>query len=228
MAGPRRRPSQPYQYILTEKTPNMPPVAYVGEGEGRHMDVEETLRMMADSIEKMREAAVLKPGQLPPMDEASISQYEKKFERAKRWGGWIWGVVAISSAIFSAGIAYAIFMGENTTDSEMKAADEAAIIDHNGDIDPQSIDTESHRPVGHHPDMRRAIESNTSAIKSIEEDILPPIVETQKKLDKRSEYQYELSRWESRVNEARRKRRKPPSKPPRLEELESDIALGKY
>lgn len=181
--------------------------------------------MMAVSMEQIQ-AAVFS-GQAP-LDEASISSYEKKIDRARKWGGWIWGVISIVAFVFTLGVAYAVFMGANATDSEVEAADKAMIIDHNGGIDPNEIDAKTHKPVGHHPDMREDIKANTRAVIKIEEDILPPMLATQRKLDKRSEYQYELTKWESRVNEARRKKRQPPDKPPRLEELETELALGKY
>ena len=238
MAGPRRYPSQPHvpvpSYIPPEVTPApvMPPTAvYIGEGENRHMDVEETIRQIAINLDAIHRATAA-PGQITapqtPIDETALSQYEKKIERTAKWGGWIWGLVSIIALVFTAGVTYAVFMGENATDSEVEEKDRAAIIEHNGGIDPATVDSETHKPVGHHPDMREAIESTKESVKTIEEEVLPPIVESQKKLDKRSEYQFELSRWQSRVNEARRKKKPIPAKPERLDKLETDIALGKY
>ena len=193
------------------------------------MDVEETIRMMALNLDQMRRATMV-PSAAPhgALDDAAITQYEKKISRATKWGGWVWGLVSTAAFIFTAGVAYAVFMGANATDAEVEAADKAAIIEHNGGVDPEAVDPNTHKPVGEHPDMQKAIQSNTGAIKAIQEDILPPIVETQKKLDKRSEYQYELTKWESKKSEARRKRKPAPQKGDRLDQLESELLRGDY
>jgi hypothetical protein len=193
------------------------------------MDVEETIRMMALNLDRIRSATMAPVAAVPGLfDDAAITQYEKKISRATKWGGWVWGAVSIVALIFTLGMGYAVFMGANATDAEVAAADKAAIIQHNGGVDPEAIDAKTHRPVGEHPDMQGAIQSNTDAIRTIQEDVLPPIVETQKKLDKRSEYQYELTKWESKKSEARRKRKPAPGKGPRLEALESQLLRGDY
>lgn len=200
------------------------PVVYIGEGEARHIDVEQTIRMMAINIGQMKQAAA--PGALP--DESAISQYEKKINRASKWGGWVWGALSILGFIFTAGVTWSVFMGANATDSEVEAADKAAIIEHNGGVDPEAIDVSTHKPIGEHPDMQKAIQSNREAVRKIDEEVLPPMIKTQKKLDKRSEYQFELGRWQSDVMEADRAKKKAPPKPDRVRDLESDLALGKY
>jgi len=208
-----------------------PTAVYSGEGAARQINVEETIRLMAFNIDQMRVTAAASAGvqgQAPVFDEAAISQYEKKVSRASKWGGWIWGVVSITGIIFTAGVTYSVFMGENATDSEVEKADKAAIVKHNGGVDPDAIDSDTHKPVGEHPDMKRAIHSNSKSIKTIEMDVLPPIVKSQKKLEKRSEYQFELGRWQSDVMEADRANRKAPGKPQKVKNLESDLALGKY
>lgn len=220
----RRRPSQPYSihHIRTDRTPipmATPRAAYVDKADG-HIDVDETIKIISMSVEQLRAAM----GKSTALDEASISSYEKKIKRARKWGGWIWGTVSVAAMIFTAGVTYAVFMGENATDSEV----EEAIIEHNGGIDPESVDSVTRIPFGVHPYMRKSIESNTGSIKKIETEILPPIVESQKKLDKRSEYQFELGRWQSDVMEADRMKRRVPAKPDKLKELETDLALGKY
>lgn len=199
------------------------PVVYAGEGQARHINVEETIRMMAINIAKMRQAPVE-----PAFNESEISQYEKTIKRTSRWGGWVWGALSVVGFVFTAGVAYSVFLGANATDSEVEAADKASIIEHNGGVDPDAIDVKTHKPVGEHPDMQKAIQSNREAVRKIHEDVLPPMIKTQKKLDKRSEYQFELGRWQSDVMEADRAKRKAPGKPDRVKDLESDLALGKY
>lgn len=225
MAG-RRRTSKTHvavpPYIHSEST-SPPKMIAPNERGASHVNLEKSVVEIQKALE-----AIKKSANRSAFDEAEISQYEKRVQRTAKWGGWIWGLVSVVAIIFSAGVAYAVFMGENATDSEVKTMGEKIIIEHNGGVDPKTVDSKTHLPVGNHPDIREAIKLNANSIKTIEEKILPPIVDTQKKLDKRSEYQYELTKWESRVNEAQRKRKKAPEKPPRLEKLESDLALGKY
>lgn len=225
MAG-RRRTSKTYvtvpSYIHPDKPSAPPAVAASGESK-RHIDLEKSVIEIQKALDAIQRSA-----KRSAFDEAEISQYEKKVQRTAKWGGWIWGLVSVVAIIFSSGVAYAVFMGENATDAEVRKVGKDLIIKHNGGIDPSTIDSKTHLPVGNHPDMREAIKLNSDSIRTIEKEILPPIADTQKKLDKRSEYQYELTKWENRVNEARRKRKRPPEKPPRLEKLESDLALGKY
>lgn len=200
---------------------------YVGEGSDRRIDVEQTLRLMAKSLDEMKRSSFDRANN-QALDDAAITQYEKKIGRISKWGGWIWGVVSMVAIIFTGGMAYAVFMGVNATDSEVEASGRAMIIEHNGGIDPMLVDGVTHKPVGHHPDMQKAIQSNADLIKTMEEDILPPIIDTQKKLDKRSEYQYELTKWERKKSDARRKRRPEPDMPSRLEKLEGELLRGDY
>jgi len=211
---------------VTPVTAMHPTSVYIGEGEHRHMDVEETIKMMAFNLDQVRRR--VSPSAQASIDDAVLEKYEVRVQRASRWGGWVWGAFSVVALIFSAGIGWAVFMGENATDTEMIMADKAAIIQHNGDVDPQAIDDTTHKAVGEHPDMKKAIQLNTETLVKIETEILPPIILTQKKLDKRSEYQYELTKWESRVAEARRRKREAPPKPPRLDTLEGELLRGDY
>lgn len=235
MVTASRRPSEPHVsvpgYMAADVTPipMQPSAVFVGEGAERHISIEETVRLMAVNLDQMRAVTMATVAmQVPVFDDAAISQYEKKIDRASKWGGWVWGAISIVALVFTTGMGYSVFMGANATDSEVEAADRASIVRHNGGVDPDAIDSETHRPVGEHPDMKEAIESNAKAVREVVEEILPPMVETQKKLDKRSEYQFELGRWQSDVMEADRANRKAPGKPNKVKDLESDLALGKY
>lgn len=155
-----------------------------------------------------------------------VDQYEKRIVRAQRWGGWIWGAVAVVAVVFSAGVAWQVFLGATATDTEVEDAVHEAMVDHNGGIDPDTINGDGER-IGHHPDLHYqidAVETNVGAVKKAVE----VVEQTQKKLDKRSEYQFELGVWQAQVMEAERKRKPPPKKPESLSKLERDLMLGNY
>ena len=95
----------------------------------------------------------------PPLNEEAIAQYEKSVARAARWGGWVWGVLAVVGVVFSGGVAYSVFMGANATDSEVDDAVHLEMTEHNGGLHPRSIDPSTHRLVGDHPGIRTAIEA---------------------------------------------------------------------
>jgi hypothetical protein len=135
--------------------------------------------------------------------------------------------LTIIGVIFSGGVAWSVFMGANATDDEVKAAVHDGMAGHNGGTHPGEIDPKTHRPVGDHPELRHAVESNTGAIEDVSKAV-DDIKQGQTRLDKRSEYQFELGRWQSAVMEAERQRRKRPAKPERLKQLESDLMLGNY
>jgi hypothetical protein len=172
--------------------------------------------------ERQQRAEKQKPG-----DDYDLDRYHKKVARIQKWG-WVWGLFGFIGAVFSTGVAYAVFIGENATDSEVDHAIHKATKEHNGGIDPATPDPETNEPVGNHPDMRKAIETNTKAVEEMAQEVLPRIEGTQKKMDKRTEYQFEFSRWQAEVTEAERQRKRPPKKPQRLEQLETELMLGKY
>jgi len=150
-------------------------------------------------------------------------------ERVHRWGsviGWVAGIVV---SLFSLGVAYQLFMGANAMDTEVEARVHELDVSlrdvikrHNGGVDPHGHNPENGKPYGDHPEMRDAIESNQKAVQQIHEQVAE-IEHTTEVLDKRSEYQFELTRWQARVAEAKRRRRKPPGKPKRLEDLEREL-----
>lgn len=158
---------------------------------------------------------------------AKVDEYEQRIARAQRWGGWIWGLVGVIGVVFSAGVAYSVFMGANATDAEVEDEIQKATVEHNGGIDPEATDPATHEPVGHHPDLREAIEENTAKVDVVKAKV-ESVESSAKKLDKRSEYQFELGKWQADSLEAERAGRRPPKKPRKLEALESDLMLGKY
>lgn len=221
-------------------------------GTGRHMDIEGTLWHLVTQNRQLRKALEerserddnltktltdlkLTPEQMELLRQANansrslvdLDAYERKIARAQKWGGWIWGLLAVVGAIFSAGVAYSVFMGANATDDEVERFVHDELADHNGGTHPETIDPETHEPIGDHPDMRKAIEANTGAVQEVKQEV-GKIEKTQRKLDKRSEYQFELGRWQAEVTEAERRGRKPPRKPNKLDKLESDLMLGNY
>lgn len=158
---------------------------------------------------------------------ADAERYEKRLDRAVKWGGWVWGAMAFVGLIFSAGVAYAVFLGANATDAEVHEYLRQTVSDHNGGNHPDAIDPATQLPIGDHPDLRRAIEANSTTVQQVQQDV-SKIEHTQNKLDKRSEYQFEFSRWQADVTEAERAQRKPPRKPDRLQDLERALMLGEY
>lgn len=175
----------------------------------------EHLENIAQAEFNLRESAELEA------DEASLSSFEKRLTFLQKWG-WVIGLIGV---IFSAGIGYAMFLGVNATDDEVEQKIDGAFLKHNDYIDPSAIDPTTHRPVGHHPDLREAIHTNTKAIETMAET-QKTLSETQGKLDKRSRYQYEFTKWEVKKAECRRKRsctRRDMEKPPKLEELEAEL-----
>lgn len=153
--------------------------------------------------------------------EASTSGLERRLSFVQRWG-WLAGVVGV---IFSAGVGYALFLGKNATDEEVKTAVSSGIKEHNGRVDPHETDPATGYPRGHHPDMRAAIKSTAEAVDALTETQTTQgkIVE---KLDKRGRYQFEYTKWEVKKAECKRERnctRRDLKKPQALETLESDL-----
>lgn len=195
-----------------------------GGGNGRTrkdvivLDIPATLSELLRSHDELKQLVLERPHN--GGDDDGADALEKKVSRAQSVGTVISWVAAAVALLFSAGVAWAVFLGANATDAEVEAATDQAIIDHNGGIDPAGINPTTGRPYGNHSDMRDAIDSNAKAVREIRSDV--------RKLDKRSEYQFELGRWQSKVTEAERKKHTPPPKPQALEDLERDIMLGQF
>lgn len=149
----------------------------------------------------------------------------KKLERRQKWSGPLVWLASGLAFVFSAGVAWAVFLGANATDDEVVTSVSAALVKHNGGIDPDSVDPSTHRPVGHHPDMRHAIEDNGKAIGKNSTSIGDQ-GRLIRKLDKRSEYQFELTLWAQEKALAKKERRKP-IKSQRLGDLERELILQK-
>lgn len=201
-------------------------------GGGEHLDVDETLRQLHAGLVAITKQITLTPEQVEQLRDSSANltsadAFEKKVARAQRWGGWIWAIVSIAGVLFSTGVAWSVFMGANATDDEVAAAISKEAIRHNGGTHPATIDEKTARPVGDHPDMRAAITENTRAVSEVKGSV-QKIEQSQKKLDKRSEYQFELGRWQSEIEEAKRRHARPPAKPKALKDLEKSLMLGDY
>lgn len=155
------------------------------------------------------------------LSEAQISSFERRVSFLQKWG-WVLGAIGV---IFSAGIAYAVFMGANATDDEVQEEVQRAVFKHNDYVDADAVDPTTHRRIGHHPDLREAIRTNTEAITALTE-AQRVLADTQHKLDKRSRYQYEYTKWEVQKAECRRARnctRRDLKKPELLEQLEAEL-----
>lgn len=189
-------------------------------------DITTTLQEILQSHAELKRL-VLAP-RAPSGGDDPADVLEKKLSRAQGVGTILTWVASAVGLLFSAGVAWAVFLGANATDAEVDDAVHDAFIEHNAGIDPESINPTTGRPHGHHPDLRQAVESNSEAIKRIDEKVLPEIIDSQQKLDKRSRYQFELGRWQSEVTEAERKNEPPPRKPKELKDIEREIMLGNF
>lgn len=185
---------------------------------------ENTRDDLEDRMAMMEEILTTLSNRLPSPEQTL--EVNRVLGRLKWTPALAWIVSAIS-IIFSVGVAWAVFMGENATDSEVDSAVQKSVIDHNGGVDPKATDFMTHEPVGHHPDLRRDLEAATKKSTQNETDI-EEIKETTCKLDVRSRYQFEFSRWQFKVFEAERKRRRRPGKHPELESLETKLQRGDY
>jgi len=194
------------------------------DGPTPHLDVEQTLVEMHRSLQMLQRHAKHQPPQSGIYgSQEVVSEIEgriRKTQNLRYLGAWVIGLISV---IFSAGVAYQMFMGANATDDEVDSAVHDATIEHNG-IDPDDRD-EHGRRYGAHPQMKRDIKRNADAVEAIKSD-LGTMEVMQRKLDKRSEYQYWYSRWREDVEEAKTKRRRLPEKPDRLKELEHELTFG--
>lgn len=192
-------------------------------GDRPHLDVEATLSQLWEMTQRLE----ARPTEDSGFDREKVDAYEERITRAQKWGGWVWGLVTIAVAIFTGGMGYAVFMGANATDAEVEKAVHDEITLHNGGTHPATIDPETHAPVGDHPDIRGDISGVQTTVDELKTQN-DRMELTQRKQDKRGEYQFEFSRWQAEVTEAERKRKPRPKKPDRLRQLESDLMLGKY
>jgi hypothetical protein len=199
-------------------------------GDPPHLDIEATLREMHMTmqtlqieVEKGRDGSG--SGSLQDDDFiSSVADSVAKKNVVAKTLMWIAGIVG---TVFSAGMAYAVFIGENATESDVSKALHHAVIEHNSGYDPEDLDQNGVR-YGSHPRMRASIESLQKDTAQVKGDVTV-IKDAQKRSEKRSEYQYEFSKWQGQILECERtKKCKPPKKPPRLDTLETEIHLGKF
>lgn len=190
----------------------------------RPNDDGQDLRQTIHGMERAIDGLTQRFDDQPPTN-GEVSSLMKKLERRQKWSGPLVWLVSGLAFVFSGGVTWAVFLGANATDDEVVTAVSRAQIEHNGGIDPDSVDPTTHKPVGHHPDMRDAIEENG---KAIGENMTAIGAQGQliRKLDKRSEYQFELTLWEQEKASAKKERRKP-IKSPRLGDLERELILQK-
>src|SRR5690606_39103508 len=117
--------------------------------------------------------------------ESLIDEVERRLRRTRSWGSTVMWVTSVLAAVFSGGMAWAVFVGENTTDAEMHHEIRQAFTRHNGGVDPEKLDDVTNAPVGHHPDMRKAIRQQEEGLRELRNTVLPRIEESQRKLEKR-------------------------------------------
>lgn len=198
---PHRPVGVPQEIFVEDYTP-LPKV-------GDRLDIEGTLHKLYAGLNEVKKLA----------SDVGLDGIEKKLGRLQKIGGLI-------ALVFSAGVGYAIFIDETATDIEVNEAIDRYSIEHNGGVNPDMVDPETHELVGHHPELREAVEENTKSLEQISNEVLPRIESTQRKMDKRTEYQFTFTRWQADVLEAQRQKRKPPAKPQRLEDIERELMLG--
>lgn len=198
-------------------------------GNPPRFDIESTLREMhltMQSIQEQNGTNSISPDESVEGAEF-ITSVAKEVSRKNMWGKILMYFAGIIGTAFSVGMAYQLFIGANATDDEVEEVVHNAVVEHNGGKDPEVTSVEG-APIGHHPEMKESIQQLEYDTKQIKADV-GVIVTSQKKAEKRSEYQYEFSRWQAGVMECNRTRRcKAPKKPARLKVLESDIYLGKF
>ena len=169
-------------------------------GDGPHL----TLQDLHDDLVDLR-------SRLPAAHESSeLEALSRKLKRSQRVAVPLMWVVGIAGTIFSAGMAWAVFVGENATETEVQAE----LAEHNG------------APVseGPHPELTKALEEHDEEIGVLKEQT-KALGDTQDKLDKRSLYQFEFSRWQADVNECAGDKRclRRNGKPQNVKDLESDL-----
>lgn len=154
---------------------------------------------------------------LPSADQSNeLQTLTHKLQRQQKiWIPVAW-FVSIVGIVFSAGMAWAVFVGANATDNEVDEKVKAATSQHN----EAALDEL-------HPELVQQVAENSTAIDELQKQT-KVVATTQKKLDKRTQYQFEFVRWQAEILEARRQRRAPPKKPKKLDDLETDLMMGNY
>lgn len=198
-------------------------------GNPPHLDIEATLREMHLTMQTLQIEVEKKTpsGSASLDDEEFITSVARSVSRKNIVGKTLMWAAGIVGTIFSAGMAYTVFLGANATDDEVAQSVRDAIVEHNSGHDPHATNGNGD-PIGSHPKMKETIEELQKDTKQVKDDV-KTIKTAQKKSDKRGEYQYEFSRWQGKILECERTRRcKPPKKPQRLDDLEAEIHLGKF
>ncbi len=230
MAGPRKSRDLGVPQKMTGRiTPIVPMIESPPMiGNPPHLNLEQTLREMHVNIQALQVQVSKGPWDSTSSDSLEengefVASVAKAVSRKITLGKVLMWFVGLIGTVFSLGMAYALFIGENATDTEV----ENSVIIHNDGVDPDGVDENGER-YGSHPKMKRATHQLQEDMGQVKVDI-GEIKRAQKKSDKRGEYQFEFSRWQAKVMECERTREcKPPSKPAHLERLESDIHLGKF
>jgi DNA-binding NarL/FixJ family response regulator len=211
-----------------------PPMA----GTPPRMDIEGTMRQMHHTMTEMATTidVILTPEQRARLvnkqeggegEEDFVEAMAKKV--AKKWtlGKILMWAVGSIGGIFSAGMAYALMVGENATDTEVTEAIHQMVVEHNGGVDPNEK-TKNGVPFGHHPDMKEDLKKVKADTEEIKEDVAE-IGTSQKRSEKREKYQFLMSRYQTELIECQKKRGcKPSKKPPELDTLEAELLLGNY
>lgn len=198
-------------------------------GNPPHLDIEATLREMYLTMQTLQIEVEKKTpsGSASLDDEEFITSVARSVSRKNIVGKTLMWAAGIIGTIFSAGMAYTVFLGANATDDEVVNAVHHAIVEHNSGRDPEALNGNGEL-IGNHPKMRGSIEQLQEDTSQVKKDV-SEIKTAQKKSDKRGEYQYEFSRWQGKILECERtKRCKPPKKPGHLDALEAEIHLGKF
>ena len=137
-----------------------------GNGAAHTGSVEDILGILIanqDAMSKTLSSLGQIPKSTPEESPSEVSAIKAKLKRGLTVGSvaaWVGTAVGV---LFSAGVAWTMFMGANATDREVQDATQASIIEHNDGVDPKSPDPVSGKPRGNHPDMRKSIKTNGCA-----------------------------------------------------------------
>lgn len=166
-----------------------------------------TLRDVYDQLVKLQK-------QLPPTeDSAALHRIADSLKRQKTlWMPVAWFVSCLS-LVFGAGMAWAVFAGENATDAEVATELERAFGGHNADLTEQT-----------HPDVKHTLSVHTEELEQLKQQT-KAMDATLQRLDLRSLYQFEVGRWQADIIECQKNKhcRKPLKKPRKVRDLESEL-----